>query len=262
MKFGICTDVGNSPAMRAAGWDFVEENVQTRLKGRLADADWRGREEVARSALPVLVANCLVPGDLKIVGPDVDPEALRQYMTNVIRRAAAVGIKTLVFGSGAARNVPIGFDHSAAREQILDFLRMSASLAEQAGVTIVVEPLNRRECNIINTVAEAIQYVLAVDHARVACLVDTYHLWLQEEPVDHVRQAGAAIRHVHVADKNGRLAPGESGQSDYRPVFAALKSIGYAGAISVEGNFPDIAGRGRDVLAFLRKQWDDAWATK
>lgn len=258
MRFGICTDLRNAPVMQIGGWDFIEENVQARLQGTLDNAQWTGREEIAQSPLPVLAANCLLPGSMKITGPEVDQDALLRYVMNVTRRAGMAGIPRLVFGSGAARAVPAGFDPSAAREQILDFLRMFAPLAERAGVTLVIEPLNRRECNIINSVAEAMRYVLAIDHPSVACLVDTYHLWLEDEPVEHIRQAAKAIRHVHVADKEGRVPPGDSGQSDYGPVFRALKEIGYDGVISVEASFPDIAGHGKDVLAFLRQEWDKA----
>ena len=257
MRFGICTDLRNAPALQNAGWDYIEENVQARLEGALDEDQWTGREAIARSPLPVLAANCLLPGSMKVTGPEVDHDTLLRYVTNVTRRAGETGIQRLVFGSGAARAVPTGFDSSAAREQILHFLRMSAPLAERAGVTLVIEPLNRRECNIINSVAEAMQYVLAVDHENIACLVDTYHLWLEDEPVNHVRQASSAIRHVHVADKEGRVPPGVSGQSNYRPVFQALKAIGYDDMISVEANFPDIAAGGADVLAFLRREWDE-----
>ena len=258
MKFGICTSIDRSADVRSAGWDYVEENVQQLFQGRLPDEQWRGAQRLAAASLPVAAANSLLPPDLKIVGPDVDNAAIASYMLNVIRRAARCDVRTLVFGSGAARRVPDGFDRAAAREQIVHFLRSIAQPSSEHGVTIVVEPLHRGECNIVNTLEEAMQYVHQVNHPSVACLLDTYHLWMEDEPIEHIRAAGAAIRHVHVADKIGRVAPGESGQSDYRPVFAALKAVGYGGAVSVEAAFPDIPGRGPHVLAFLRAQWYDA----
>ena len=56
---------------------------------------------------------------------------------------------------------------------------MSVEIAASHGVLIVAEPLNRGECNIINTVAEAMEYVQAVNHPNFNCLVDSYHLWLE-----------------------------------------------------------------------------------
>src|SRR4051812_13041793 len=102
MKFGICTSFTNAAAVKAAGWDYVEENVQSLLQGTVTDQEWKQEPAAKAAALPIPAANSLVPASLKITGPDVDPNALGCYMETVVRRAANLGIKTLVFGSGAA----------------------------------------------------------------------------------------------------------------------------------------------------------------
>ena len=73
MQFGIYTSVENAPAAKAAGWDFVEENVQTFLQGKLPDVEWHGVERAKNSPLNVPAANRLVPADLKIIGPHATP---------------------------------------------------------------------------------------------------------------------------------------------------------------------------------------------
>jgi|SRR5688572_16045008 len=258
MKFGICTTVEKSAAARDAGWDFIEESVQALLQALEPDERWTGRERAASAALPILSANMLVPASLRITGPDVAKERLAAYMRIVLRRADALDTRTLVFGAGGARNVPDGFPRITAAEQITEFVRTSAAVAGDYGVTIVIEPLNRGECNIINSVSEAMKYVAAVGHPNLKCLVDSYHFWMEDEPLEELRTAMPSIRHVHVADKTGRTPPGESGQSDYRPFFAVLKEGGYDGLISVEAKSFDVASSGRRVLNFLRKQWDAA----
>ena len=258
MRFGICTTIEKSAAVRDAGWDFIEESVQGLLQGLEPDERWTGRDRAAASALPILSANMLVPAALKVTGPDVDPERLAAYMRTVLRRADALDVRTLVFGSGGARNVPDGFPCDTAAEQITEFVRTSAAVAAEYGVTIVIEPLHRGECNIINSVAEAMKYVVAVGHPNLQCLVDSYHSWTEDEPLDDVRLAMPSIRHVHVADKTGRTPPGESGESDYRPFFRVLKDGGYDGLISVEPKSFDVPAAGRRVLNFLRNQWDAA----
>ena len=259
MKFGICTSVNDAAAVKSAGWDYVEENVQQLLQGTLPDERWKNLSLVKSANLVVPAANSLVPGSLKITGPAVDFSALKQYMTKVIDRASRVGITTLVFGSGAARNVPEGFDRNTAVKQITDFARMSAELAAAKHITIVAEPLNRGECNIINTVAEAMEYVKAIDHPYFKCLVDSYHFWLENESLENLTNAMPWIRHVHLADTQGRVAPGLSGKADYRPFFAVLKRANYNGLISFEGtpmtNFADTAPK---VLEFVKKQWNEA----
>src|SRR6516164_11091755 len=101
MKFGICTSITNAAAVKAAGWDYVEENVQNLLQGTVAEDQWKQAAAVKSAALPVPAANSLVPGSLKISGPEVDAAALKKYMSTVLDRAGRLGEKTLVFGSGA-----------------------------------------------------------------------------------------------------------------------------------------------------------------
>jgi sugar phosphate isomerase/epimerase len=259
MKFGICTSCSNAAAVKAAGWDYVEESVQKIFQGTVADAEWEKAAAADTSVLPIPAANMLVPGAMKVTGPDVDLGALQKYMANVLSRAAKVGTNVLVFGSGVARNVPDGFDRNTAVQQITEFAKISAPIAARHGVTVVAEPLNRKECNIINSVEEAMVYVRAVDHPNFQCLVDSYHFWLENEPLDNLKRAMPWIKHVHLADKDGRVAPGLSGKADYRPFFRVLKEGNYAGLISFEGtameNFPITAPK---VLEFVKKQWSEA----
>lgn len=247
MRFGICTSIDNSALMKSQGWDFVEENCQNILQ-----------REKNTSVLPVLAANVLFPGSIKLTGPTVDDAVIEAHLSRVLDCADVYGIRTIVFGSGAARNVPDGFEREDARAQIRLLLEQFIIRSVGRGVTLCIEHLRRAECNIINTVAEAMQYVRTADGKIVQCLVDTYHLWSESEPLDHVRGAMPWIRHVHLADLEGRVAPGLSGNSDYRPIFSILREGNYDGLISVEASQFDIAKDGERVLAFLRDQWENA----
>jgi sugar phosphate isomerase/epimerase len=256
MKFGICTQLENGGAVKAAGWDFVEESVQGLFQGLVAS--WAGLTRTLTCPLPIPAANMLVPGQLKITGPEANVDRLREYMTRVLDRASQTSTKTLVFGSGGARMVPDDCDPAKAKQQIIDFVNMCMPIAAKKGITIVAEPLNRKECNIINSVAEAMEYVKAVNHPNFKCLVDSYHLWLEDEPVSNVHENISYIRHVHLADKDGRVAPGLSETADYRPLFKVLKAGNYDGLISVEALNFDIASDGKKVLDFVKKQWNEA----
>jgi sugar phosphate isomerase/epimerase len=242
--------------VKAAGWEFVEENVQGLFRG--LEGSWAGLMRATTSSLPIPSANLLVPGALKITGPEANLDRLREYMTRVLDRARQTGTLMLVFGSGNARQVPEGFDRDKARSQILDFIRMFTPIAQKNGVTVVAEPLNKGECNIINTVAEAMEYVRQINHPNFQCLLDTYHLWLEDEPLANVAENMPFIKHVHLADKDGRVAPGLSGTADYRPVFKVLKQGKYDGLISVEALDFNIEQDGKRVLDFVKKQWNEA----
>jgi sugar phosphate isomerase/epimerase len=259
MQIGICTSTENSASVRAAGFDYVEDSVQGLLQGLTPDVEWSGARRIASTDVPVRACNMLVPGSLKITGPDVDRDALKRYMQAVLRRADQLDIRTLVFGSGGARNVPEGFDREQARQQITTFVRDFVADAQRHNVTVVLEPLNRKECNIINSVAEAMTYVQAVNHPNFQCLLDTYHFWLEDEPLENLRKYVQSIRHVHLADKEGRVAPGLSGKDDYKPVFRILKQAGYTGRISFEGSpIPEFSKTAPAVVEYIRRQWIDA----
>jgi sugar phosphate isomerase/epimerase len=258
MRFGVCTGLSNASAAQAAGFHYIEPSAQSLLDALKPDSEWKGIEAATACPLPTPVANVMMPGSLKITGPEADPEKLRQYMTTLLGRAKRTRTNTIVFGSGAARNVPDGFDRATAGQQIIDFARMLAPIAKENDVTVVLEPLNGKECNIINSVAEAMEYVRAVNHPAFQCLADTYHMWVENEPMTSVQEYIKAIKHVHVADKDGRVAPGESGSADYRELFSILKQSSYTGLISIEASSFDIPTAGTRVYEFLQKQWKES----
>ena len=262
MQFGIVVPVEQAGLVRAMGYDYVEETVPRLIGGAQAapDEPWTGATRARAAALPVTAANMLVPASLKITGPEpAAPERLRAHMARVTDRAAQCGIRTLVFGSGAARRMPDDFDPKQARRQILEFIRMAVPFCARYQIMLVCEPLNRGDCNLINSVQEAMSYVFEVDHPNFQCLVDSYHFWLEDEPIEHVRDAMPWMRHVHVADREGRVPPGLSGRSDYRPLFAELKRGHYDGTITLETiGYEPLLEAAPAALAFLRRQWAEA----
>ncbi len=259
MRFGICTSLRRSAEVKAAGWDYVEENVKNFFQGLLPDDQWVARRWLDDAVLGVPAASSMVPADLKTTGPNVNPQALHDYMAQVLQRADIVGCRHMVFGSGPSRNVEPGVERDLARRQIIEFLRDIAPMAARHGVTMVVEPLNTGETNIINSIAEAMTYVAEINHPNIQCLLDTFHMWFDKEPLENLRAAMPWIKHVHLADLEDRMPPGESGKDDYRPVFRILKEGNYQGTISIEpNNFNDYAGVGTRVLKFLKKQWEEA----
>ena len=258
MKFGVCTQIDNAQLLAPHGWNYIEPGVQTLLRAQESDATWNAAASTRETSLPIFAANGLLPATLKVVGSEVNRDALATYIETACRRAAQVGIETLVFGSGGARQIPEGFSRETAKQQIIEFLQLSAVSLQKHNVTLVIEPLNSDECNVINSVGEAMEYVGAANHSRVKCLADSYHFWRENDSLDSLRRAAPHITHVHVADLAGRAAPGESGGSDYRDFFAVLREENYRGGISVEAASFDLPQASARVLAFLKAQWESA----
>jgi len=247
LAIGICTGLANAAALKAAGADFVEANVQNFLQPEQPDFS------VQPAAVPVRAANCFLPAALKCVGPVVDLPRLMRYAGRAFQRAHQAGIDIIVFGSGGARQLPDGFSKSTAEEQFVAFLRELGPLAGQHGVTVVVEPLNRAECNFINSVPEGATLVDACNHPNIQLLADFYHMLRDGQPPDDIRRHGALLRHVHVAEKEKRTAPGVAGD-DFRPFLKALNQVKYRGAISIEANWGDLPAEAGRAVVELRRQ--------
>lgn len=253
MRYGICADPKFGPALAQAGFDFIELNVQQHLMP-LAD-DTTFEPELARivaAGLPAIAANSFVPGSLKITGPVVDRAALEAYADTAFARAQAVGIRTIVFGSGGARQIPDGFDRDEAWEQLLWFGAMVAPRAQAHDVTVVVEPLNvtRGECNVLTSVGESARYVRQVDHPNFRLLADAYHWGLDHDNFGELVASGTLLRHVHIATVEHRLPPGFE-NCDFTPFLHGLWLGGYDGPISIEARWDDIAAQSGTAYARL-----------
>lgn len=253
MQFGVCTGIENAEIARSAGFTFVEPTVRSLHGGKDFSVIQAGH---AAAGLPTPTFNVFVPGELKITGPGVDLAKLQSYVAESLRRVKSVGGELVVFGSGGARNIPDGFSRDAAWQQLIDFLRMTADECDQTGVSIAIEPLNRKESNVINSVAEGVALAKAVDRPSIRVLADLYHMEEDAEPTDTVVANAAWLTHVHVAD-SGRLAPG-TGSYPYAAFFGYLKSTGYSGRIAVECKWQDFEEEAGPAVAFLHKMWEQA----
>ncbi len=254
MKIGLCTSFENALIAHKVGFDFIEENVQNLLVAEQPDDAFAPKLKGVRSvSLPAIAANCFLPGPLKCVGPDVDEERLVRYAGTAFRRASEAGIRFIVFGSGGARQIPDGFSAVTSREQFVSYLKKIAPLAMAHGVTLLIECLNKKECNFLNRLAEGAAIVGEVSHPNVQLLADIYHMRVEDEPAAEIVKYGMLIRHVHVAELEGRQAPGTSGE-DFGPYLHALKEIDYQGAISFECGWKNLSEQAAGSLRSFREQ--------
>jgi D-psicose/D-tagatose/L-ribulose 3-epimerase len=153
MKFGVCTGLENVKFLQEAGFDYVEPTVLSveRLSNKEFD---EVKTIVDHSPIKAEVCNCFIPGDMKLTGPNVDYKRIQDYLAKVAERLSQLGTELIVFGSGGARNIPIGFDKEKGMEQIEYFLRLTSDILRPYGITVVIEPLRLQECNIINLISD------------------------------------------------------------------------------------------------------------
>jgi sugar phosphate isomerase/epimerase len=238
MQFGVCGSPDLARIAKSCGYDYFEWSVGDLLHPREEKQVFEDAlARVKAAGLPCPATNVFIPADLKITGPSVDLPALQSFVSTALERAEQAGLERIVFGSGAARRVPDGFDPQIAWRQLVDFCRWLGPVAGEHGVTIAVEPLNKSETNIINTVGEGAELVRQAGHPNIRLLVDGYHWAMDGDTLDGILDNAALLVHAHVATVEGRRPPRPG--DNCAPFFAALKQAGYIGRVSIEGNISD-----------------------
>jgi D-psicose/D-tagatose/L-ribulose 3-epimerase len=254
---GQCTGLQGLATAQAAGFDYVE--IGTGEIAALSDADFDAAvARVKEVGLPTPNAYLFLPGTIKLTGPQAtEPEQQMVYVRKALARLNRLGVKILCFGSGGARRVPEGFPKEDAFTQLVAFGKRIAPEARANGITVVIEPLRRQESNIINTAAEGLELVKAVNDPNFELLIDFYHLASENEDPAIILQARDHIRHLHMANPRGRVFPLRWDEFDYAPFFTNLRTIGYAGRISIEASSKDIPTEGPQAIALLRRAFSD-----
>jgi len=124
--------------------------------------------------------------------------------------------------------------------------------AEKYNVRVAVEPINRYETTLINSVTEGMQFIETVGSDRLGLLIDSFHMNIEEADIrESILKAGKRIYHVHYADSN-RLYPGR-GHFDFPDMLSSLKEAGYHDFISGEHlPHPDPITAVRNGVVYMR----------
>lgn len=260
MRFGVCAPVGQWESLARAGYDYFEPALAPTLRPELPESDVMPDLRARLSGAPLRPEawNVLLPGDLKVVGDAVDAARQTRYLEEGFARVSALGGEIVVFGSGGARGIPEGFSAEAAQRQLEEFLQRAGDAAAAHGLTVVIEPLNRSECNVINSVAEGVALAQAVAHPSVAVLSDLYHVAREGQSYSETTQAGPWLQHVHVAGAADRRAPILEDLPFLTAYFRGLVASGYNERVSVEGSWRDLPAQAAETLGVLRQAWEAA----
>ena len=260
MRFGVCIGPENWAAVSAVGYDYVEGAIASLLKPQQDRVEVMPVLQQTLATLPLKAEtyNVLLPGVIKVVGPEVNAAVQKTYLEEAFIRAAMLGGQVAVFGSGGSRGLPEGWAYDQAWQQVKEFLTRAGEAAASHGLAVAIEPLNRGECNFINSVQEATQLAREVNHPHVGVLSDLYHVDAEGQSYEETRAAGHYLRHVHIAGAEGRQAPNEGDLTYLIPYFRVLKEMRYDGRISIEGGWKDFAAQAAEALAVMRHAWDEA----
>jgi len=267
VKFAICNELFEdrpfADVCRFAaevGYDGVEVAPFT-VADSVEEADAARRHELRRTAqeagLDLVGLHWLLASPKGLHLSSHDP-AVRgrtvDYLAALIDFCADVGGRTLVFGSPKQRNVLPGQTYAEVWDNAVVAFSRLAPRAVDRGVCLCIEALGPNETNFINTAAEARRLVDAVAHAGFRMMLDVKGMSDDEEPIpDIIRKSVRCMEHFHANDASTR-APG-FGETDFAPIGAALREVGYDGYVSVEPlDFsPDAETIARESLRYLRE---------
>ncbi|MEW2008027.1 sugar phosphate isomerase/epimerase [Microbacterium sp. HSID17254] len=228
------TDDTLEPLARTAarmGYDALELPLES-------VGDWdplRARTVLDGLGMGAVVVGAMGPGR-SLLARAGDVAATQDYLRACLDAAAVLGASIVAGPFYAPTGVTWRMDEAERAEVVGELRDNLAPLAREAaaiGVTLAVEPLNRYETSVLNTVAQSLDALAPLLGAGLGLALDTYHLNIEEKrPADAVRAAGAAIAHVQVCGSD-RGAVGDD-HTDWPEMLRALDDAGYRGALGLE----------------------------
>ena len=252
LRHAICNEVFQGVpfhdacrAIRAIGYQGIEIAPFT-LSETPADIGMEGRRQyrdIMRSeGLEFVGLHWLMvaPKGLHVTTPD---NALRarswDHIRDLIDLCADLAGNTprpngvMVFGSPFQRGTTAGSSREDAVLRFRDGFAAVSNHALERGVTLLVEALPGAQCDVVNTLAQALEIVRYCNSPAVQTMFDTHNALDETESHESiVRKYYSHIRHIHVNELDGKH-PGKGGY-DFKPLLATLADLNYSGWVSLE----------------------------
>lgn len=221
--------------------------------------------DAIRAALAVSPIQLLIFGrGGRILGPDEETRVQAvEEIAKGLRDAAEFGVEGSILvpiRTQPEMSVPEGESRALVeieKEMLVEQLRKLAPVAEETGVRIIVEPLNRYESHLIKSLDDAGEICRAVGSPGVRMMGDFFHMNIEDDDMGAAIERNASeLAYIHLADSN-RYQPG-TGHLDFQPGFRALHRIGYSGYMTLECRIkgtPSIEVL-RDTAEHIRQQWE------
>lgn len=251
MRFGICTGLENLSILEKLGYDYIELSVTATMELPKEEIE-KYRERLAASRVKCEAFNVLFPQSMTLLDGSVGEEELKDYLHRAMSLVNSFGAKTVVFGSGKCRRCPQDMPFGKAYQKLIQVYRLAGEAAKEFGIQVVIEPLSRKETNMICTMLEGAMLESDVNHPNVGLLSDFFHVISNHDRIEDIETI-KKIGHIHIAAGNGRRYPICKEGEEYEAFFRSLKAIGYEGRISIEGKTEDMEEDGAKALTLLKE---------
>ncbi len=236
-------------------WIFGEVSLKEIVE-RVSATGYDGIELVGEPKIyqPKEVNSLMKDNNLTIIsicgmhpGPEEDDLRALSHPESIERQKAIDYVRTCIdlakeVGAVSVLVVPslVGQpQHFSSKEEdikwAIDSLQKVSPHSEERGIILTIEPINRYEVGLVNSIEDALRMAKKIESPSVRIMGDTFHMQIEEGDgiPNAIRRAGGEwLRHLHAAD-NTREAPGK-GTMNWREILKALHDINYQGGISLE----------------------------
>ena len=155
------------------------------------------------------------------------------YLFKCIDYAYLVGAKLVIVVPTAVSKLAPSISKKEDWKNSVKAVQEVAKYAEKKDILLAIEPINRYETYLVNSVQDALYYAREVNSSHVKIMADTFHMNIEERDIpEAIRIAGSNLINVHIADSN-RCSVGR-GHINFKALIKALKEINYQYALTLE----------------------------
>ncbi|MCX8157280.1 MAG: sugar phosphate isomerase/epimerase [Verrucomicrobiae bacterium] len=246
MRFAICNEIYQGWAMEDAmahakktgyeGFEIAPFTMGNYVTQVSPGERQRVREMAQKHGLVLTGIHWVLVGAEGMYLTSPEEEVRRktsQYFVELVKFCADLGGKVVVLGSPKQRSLLPGVTFEQAWEWATECLRPAVKAAEDRAVTVCFEPLAPMETNFVNRAEDAIRFAHQFHSPAMKIILDVKAMCGETKPIPQIiRESKGEFVYFHANDRNLK-GPG-FGDTDFRPIAAALREVGYDGWVSVE----------------------------
>ncbi len=232
-----CEIIGN------AGYTGVEIATFTLVENSVSELSSERRQQMVRAMqdndIECAGLHWLLsppPKGLHFTTPDAKVrQRTVEYLDQLIDFCGDLNGEVMVFGSPNQRSTVKGATVEETTKYFADGLAKVADHARERGVKILIEPLDKSQTNVVNTLAQAAKVAEMVDHPAIDLIFDFHNTKDETESFETlVKKYYDQIQHVHVQEMDGQYLGTGDAVNEYVSTFQLLKDLAYDKWVSLE----------------------------
>jgi len=240
-------------ATAACGYDLIEVPL---LDPRTVDPEVTARQLESHGIGATASLGLSFDTDISSTDPEAVArgEALLNDALSVARDMGANYLGGVLFSALNKFPAPATTE---GRRNSMEVLARLAEKAKASGITLGLEAVNRYESNLINTGAQAMEFIKESGADNIKVHLDSYHMNIEEgDLAAAIKSCGDMLGYFHVGESHrGYLG---TGTIDFQAIFRNLADIGYEGTITFESFSSAVVDpKLSTALAVWRNLWSD-----